>query len=87
MLLKMLRSGLVVLPHPISPHPAPWPCLPGNSSAGSDGNRQGVLSHRLGAGESVQWGVRWHEFPSHGQGLHHADPEPDGFFGSSAAAS
>jgi len=84
-LLKKLQSGLVVPPfsHPVPP-PGPWLCLPGNNSAGSDGNKQGVLSCELGAGESVQWGLHLNEFPSHGQGLHHADPEPDGFFGSAA---
>lgn len=59
----MLLAGLAVPP----PSPRLWLRLPGNSSAGSDGNEHGVLSHELGADESVRWGARLHEFPSHGQ--------------------
>lgn len=82
----MLQSVLVIPPLPILSPAAQSLSVPANNSAGSDGNKQGVFSHELGAGESIQWRVHLHGFPSHGQGLHHADLEPGGVFGSAAAA-
>lgn len=50
----------------------------GNSSTGLDGGEHGAWSHELGEEVNVQWGECVNPLPW--AGLHHADPQSDGFF-------